>query len=55
MDVLSKVFDFGDMEYFAGIKMFNQIRDKLGSIWHIKIDMNCSIGYIRRGSEKRSG
>ena len=26
-----------------------------GSIWHIKIDMNCSIGYIRRGSEKRSG
>ena len=30
VDVLSKVFDFGDMEYFAGIKMFNQIRDKLG-------------------------
>ena len=30
VDVLFKVFDFGDMEYFAGIKMFNQIRDKLG-------------------------
>lgn len=30
VDVLSKVFDFGDMEYFAGIKMFNQRRDKLG-------------------------
>lgn len=30
VDVLSKVFDFGDMEYFAGIKMFNQILDKLG-------------------------
>lgn len=30
VDVLSKIFDFGDMEYFAGIKMFNQIRDKLG-------------------------
>ena len=29
VDVLSKVFDFGDMEYFAGIKMFNQILDKL--------------------------
>ena len=30
VDVLSKVFDFGDMEYFVGIKMFNQILDKLG-------------------------
>ena len=30
VDVLSKVFDFGDMEYFAGIKIFNQILDKLG-------------------------
>ena len=30
VDVLSRTFDFGDMEYFAGIKMFNQIRDKLG-------------------------
>ena len=24
VDVLSKVFNFGDMEYFAGIKMFNK-------------------------------
>ena len=30
VDVLSRTFDFGDMEYFAGIKMFNQILDKLG-------------------------
>jgi hypothetical protein len=29
-DVLSEVFDFGDMEYFAGIRMFNQVIDKLG-------------------------
>lgn len=29
-DVLSRTFDFGDMEYIAGIKMFNQILDKLG-------------------------
>jgi len=29
-DVLSEVFDFGDMEYFAGIKMFNQVLNKLG-------------------------
>ena len=29
-DVLSEAFDFGDMEYFAGIKMFNQVLDKLG-------------------------
>lgn len=28
-DVLSEVFDFGDMEYFAGIKRFNQVLDKL--------------------------
>lgn len=28
--VLSKAFDFGDMEYFAGIKMFNRVIDKLG-------------------------
>ena len=27
---LSKVLGFWSMEYFAGIKMFNQIRDKLG-------------------------
>ena len=30
VDVLSRTFDFGDMEYFAGIKMFNQMLDKLG-------------------------
>lgn len=29
-DVLSEAFDFGDMEYFAGIKMFNRVLDKLG-------------------------
>lgn len=29
-DVLYRAFDFGDMEYFVGIKMFNQILDKLG-------------------------
>lgn len=28
--VLSEVFDFGDMEYFAGIRMFNRVLDKLG-------------------------
>ena len=30
VDVLSEAFDFGDMEYFAGIRMFNQVLDKLG-------------------------
>lgn len=30
VDVLSRAFDFVDMEYFAGINMFNQILDKLG-------------------------
>lgn len=28
-DVLSEVFDFGDMEYFAGIKLFNKVIDRL--------------------------
>ena len=30
MDVLSRAFDFGDMEYFVGIKLFNRVIDKLG-------------------------
>lgn len=30
VDVLSKVLNFGYMEYFAGIKMFNRVLDKLG-------------------------
>lgn len=29
IDVLSEVFSFGDMEYFAGIKLFNRVIDKL--------------------------
>lgn len=29
VDVLSKVFNFGDIEFFAGIKMFNCVIDKL--------------------------
>ena len=29
-DVLSEVFGFGDMEYFAGIKLFNEVSDRLG-------------------------
>lgn len=29
-DVLSEVFRFGDMEYFAGIKLFNRVMDRLG-------------------------
>ena len=29
-DILSEAFDFGDMEYFAGIKLFNKVIDKLG-------------------------
>ena len=29
-DVLSKVFNLGDMEYFAGIKLFNKVIDRLG-------------------------
>lgn len=29
-DELSEMFNFGDMEYFAGIRMFNQVLDKLG-------------------------
>ena len=29
-DILSKVFDFEDMEYFAGIKLFNKVIDRLG-------------------------
>ena len=28
-DVLSEVFSFGDMEYFAGIKLFNRVVDRL--------------------------
>ena len=27
---LSKVFGFEDMEYFAGIKLFNNVIDRLG-------------------------
>ena len=33
-DVLFEVFGFGDMEYFAGIKLFNKVIDRLG------VDMN---------------
>ena len=55
VDVLSKVFDFGDMEYLPELRCSIKYLISWGSIWHIKIDMNCSIGYIRRGSEKRSG
>lgn len=29
-DVLPEVFGFGDMEYFAGIKLFNKVIDRLG-------------------------
>ncbi len=29
IDVLSEVFCFGDMEYFAGIKLFNRVMDRL--------------------------
>ncbi len=29
-DILSEAFDFGDMEYFAGIKLFNKEIDRLG-------------------------
>lgn len=29
-DVLSEVFGFGDMEYFAGIKLFNKVIDSMG-------------------------
>ena len=29
-DVLSEAFKFEDMEYFAGIKLFNRVLDKLG-------------------------
>ena len=28
-DILSEVFCFGDMEYFAGIKLFNRVMDRL--------------------------
>lgn len=28
-DVLSEVFSFEDMEYFAGIKLFNRVIDRL--------------------------
>ena len=28
-DVLSEIFSFGDMEYFAGIKLFNRVIDRL--------------------------
>ena len=30
VDLLSKFFNFGDIEYFAGIKLFNRVIDKLG-------------------------
>lgn len=29
-DVLSEVFGFGNMEYFAGMKLFNKVIDKMG-------------------------
>lgn len=29
-DVLSEAFGFGDMEYFAGLKLFNKVIDRLG-------------------------
>lgn len=29
IDVLSAIFSFGDMEYFAGIKLFNRVIDRL--------------------------
>ena len=29
-DILSEAFDFGDMEYFVGIKLFNKVIDRLG-------------------------
>lgn len=29
-DVLSEVFGFGNMEYYAGIKLFNKVIDRLG-------------------------
>lgn len=29
-DVLFKVFGFGDMEYFTGIKLFNKVIDRFG-------------------------
>lgn len=29
-EVLSEVFGFGDMEYFAGMKLFNKVIDRLG-------------------------
>ena len=29
-DVLFEVLGFGDMEYFAGIKLFNKVIDRLG-------------------------
>ena len=29
-DVLSEVFGFGDMEYLAGMKLFNKVIDRLG-------------------------
>ena len=28
-DVLSEMFGFGDREYFAGIKLFNKVIDRL--------------------------
>ena len=29
-DVLSEVFGFGNMEYFAGMKLFNKVIDRMG-------------------------
>ena len=51
-DVLSRAFDFGDMEYFVGIKLFNWVINKLGVNMHIRNDMKCLTGYMRRGCEK---
>lgn len=30
--MISEVFEFGEMEYFSRIKMFNRMLDKLGQI-----------------------
>ncbi|MFG6377693.1 MAG: hypothetical protein K1W19_05150 [Lachnospiraceae bacterium] len=48
-DVLSGVFGFGDMKYFAEIKLFNKVIDRLG----INMDQQRQYEVFDRIYEKR--
>ena len=45
---LSKVFGFEDMEYFAGIKLFNNVIDRLGVDIDRQDGMKYLTGFMRK-------